>query len=429
MYPFQPKHHDPPLCFCLQPATPSDSVCFGAIYECHFKANNPPPYPTQSESKSEYQTSNLKLEQDIDSIISTLREINQDDQVSFSESSRPSTSFHKPPKPTQDKICGFHIHKKAWDSFFSGKTSVHLNNDNFQHRELKLCPFFNFTFCVYFRLSNAYSKQYPVTPTCFCGGRVIINRTYREGKNYRRYGFGCPNYKIGGRRERCTWFLWAEQLRFDRPLEDIHASQLPNEKDLLSHNASNAEVTDISGSSSISTPSDTDERISDLLPVDTSSISNTHPDRQSLSEEHNPDITSPTAKDELTEDPDSKSGALSHSLDELQALEVETQHLHLANTRLNVKLNEYMKNNEKFKKRVQDLETSISDLTVDLDSVYDQQHHKGIGIKCRICYERSITHAITPCFHFALCEKCATFVQECCICRVKQTGTQRIYMA
>ncbi|KAF8962518.1 hypothetical protein BGZ46_001152 [Entomortierella lignicola] len=47
--------------------------------------------------------------------------------------------------------------------------------------------------------------------------------------------------------------------------------------------------------------------------------------------------------------------------------------------------------------------------------------------KCRICYERVLTHAVLPCYHLVMCGSCASMVNECIVCRVKKTGLQRIY--
>ncbi|KAF9916267.1 hypothetical protein BX616_004173 [Lobosporangium transversale] len=47
--------------------------------------------------------------------------------------------------------------------------------------------------------------------------------------------------------------------------------------------------------------------------------------------------------------------------------------------------------------------------------------------KCRICYERALSHAALPCHHLVMCGSCADLVQNCIVCRVRMTGTQRIY--
>ncbi|KAF9114080.1 hypothetical protein BGX27_000211 [Mortierella sp. AM989] len=47
--------------------------------------------------------------------------------------------------------------------------------------------------------------------------------------------------------------------------------------------------------------------------------------------------------------------------------------------------------------------------------------------KCRICYDRVLTHAVLPCYHLVMCESCAYMVNECVVCRVRKTGLRRIY--
>ncbi|KAF9183699.1 hypothetical protein BGZ51_003848 [Haplosporangium sp. Z 767] len=48
-------------------------------------------------------------------------------------------------------------------------------------------------------------------------------------------------------------------------------------------------------------------------------------------------------------------------------------------------------------------------------------------IKCRVCYEGILTHAIVPCFHLCTCLECASQLKECVMCRGPKTGVQRIY--
>ncbi|KAG0359008.1 hypothetical protein BC939DRAFT_502899 [Gamsiella multidivaricata] len=46
--------------------------------------------------------------------------------------------------------------------------------------------------------------------------------------------------------------------------------------------------------------------------------------------------------------------------------------------------------------------------------------------KCRICFEKTSTHAIVPCLHLVTCGDCASQVKECIVCRVRKSGVQRI---
>ncbi|ORX85219.1 hypothetical protein K493DRAFT_341818 [Basidiobolus meristosporus CBS 931.73] len=397
MGPFQPKYTDPPLCFCHKPAACSTSINFGTIFECHY-VHEPSKCSSRAKAKAQRQMSNIRIEREIDSIVDTLRELSHEDSVSFSDCSYTPHSEND----SQPKICGFHIHKKAWDSFFFGKMPPYRYNDNFEHKELKLCPYFNFTFCVYFRLSNPFAKQYHITPTCFCGQNVTINRTYREGKNYRRYGFGCPNYKRYHSREKCTWFLWAEDLRFERPLENIHATYPPDKQRSLSPSPEILEPMEVVKTSSSSTSSDTDCLIDITTPGHM-------PDPHSVDKPGN-------GTDVMSKLPGP--GEPYRSSSEFHALEMETEFLHSANKRLHQVIHESRRENMILSKRVSELELCVK-----------ESRGQPMLVECRVCYERLVTHAIVPCFHLALCEGCANTIAECCICRVKKVGIQRIYMA
>ncbi|KAG0314720.1 hypothetical protein BGZ99_007888 [Dissophora globulifera] len=49
-----------------------------------------------------------------------------------------------------------------------------------------------------------------------------------------------------------------------------------------------------------------------------------------------------------------------------------------------------------------------------------------LQMRCRICYEGSLTHAVLPCFHLVMCGDCARQVSDCIVCRVRKTGIQRV---
>ncbi|KAJ8656300.1 hypothetical protein O0I10_008094 [Lichtheimia ornata] len=145
------KHmRDPPLCFCNKKAHRSETA-LGTMYDCH----------------------NL-----------------QDEKA--------------------QKICGFHIHGKAWSTF---RERGRLDADD---PELSVCPYFNFTFCVRFRVINDYSKQTLAVPRCFCGLRV------KMAEQNDRIVFKCPNYDIDGAKPKCAWNLWAEQVAFGKPQPLLH---------------------------------------------------------------------------------------------------------------------------------------------------------------------------------------------------------------
>lgn len=162
---------DPPHCFCRLVASRSETPYFGVTYDCHhMKA----PYTT---------TDNKKC------------------------------------SATTTTICGFHVHERAWKAI-----GALIQSDNIIHKnnpELSTCPYFNFTFCVTFNLSNTMKKSSPRGPECFCKRPVILS----ESDNVRnaRLCFVCPNFYIAGAKPKCSWFLWAEELAFSKPRHPRHS--------------------------------------------------------------------------------------------------------------------------------------------------------------------------------------------------------------
>ncbi|CAO3611336.1 unnamed protein product [Cunninghamella echinulata] len=71
-------------------------------------------------------------------------------------------------------ICSFHVHYNAWSTI---SKQVHNNIPiDPMNPELSTCPFFNFTFCVAFRMTNNFKKLSPPVPKCFCNLRVVISK-------------------------------------------------------------------------------------------------------------------------------------------------------------------------------------------------------------------------------------------------------------
>ncbi|KAI1308942.1 hypothetical protein EDD11_004151 [Mortierella claussenii] len=64
---------------------------------------------------------------------------------------------------------------------------------------------------------------------------------------------------------------------------------------------------------------------------------------------------------------------------------------------------------------------------VQVIATMERNAHEMTQIKCRICFEGTLTHAVLPCLHLVMCEDCATRVNECIVCRVRKTGLQRIF--
>ncbi|KAG2219807.1 hypothetical protein INT45_001139 [Circinella minor] len=159
---------DPPLCFCGEAAFRTDSE-MGIIYDCH--------------------------------------------------------ALHK---KERKRICGFHIHQRAWDGF---RRQLLKGQDLDQHDpELRICPYFNYTFCVLFHYINDYPKKFPPTPKCFCNLQVIVAEVEDydkdSGSYYQRIIFKCPHHDIDGAKPKCTWSLNAEEVPFRRPKYLLHSRDL-----------------------------------------------------------------------------------------------------------------------------------------------------------------------------------------------------------
>ncbi|GES76817.1 death-associated inhibitor of apoptosis 1 [Rhizophagus clarus] len=192
-----------PNCFCGLPASPAYSEEFGLLYECHYLHNNPWKEITEDQAVVS-ETVNGRASPDSD----------QSDKTCVASSSMDhslSSSTRQIDKP----VCGYHIHKDAWDSFFDRKYNV-----NAEHQELAICPFFNFTFCAFFNLRNSYPLSHPSPPNCFCGLPVMMRHEF-HGKLM----FTCPNYLIDGARPKCTWKLWANEVPFQKTNGCTHPLQ------------------------------------------------------------------------------------------------------------------------------------------------------------------------------------------------------------
>ncbi|KAI8339078.1 hypothetical protein BC941DRAFT_422028 [Chlamydoabsidia padenii] len=113
----------------------------------------------------------------------------------------------------KQKMCGFHVHQQAWQRMGNQvKTKQVVDKDD---PELWSCPYFNFTYCVVFRVTNQAKKASPLPPRCFCNKRTILTECDYNSKH--RICFVCPLNK-------CNWMLWAEQVAFLRRTTPQHVT-------------------------------------------------------------------------------------------------------------------------------------------------------------------------------------------------------------
>ncbi|KAI8142612.1 hypothetical protein BJV82DRAFT_615499 [Fennellomyces sp. T-0311] len=132
------------------------------------------------------------------------------------------------------KICGFHVHQRAWDNF---RERLKRNQDLDEHDpELMICPYFNYTFCVSFLYINDYARRYPKPPTCFCNLQVAISEEHVKegGRIKKRIAFRCPHHAIDGAKPKCTWSCAAELVYFKPPRHPLHSVELLEHSSSLS---------------------------------------------------------------------------------------------------------------------------------------------------------------------------------------------------
>ncbi|CAI2172386.1 13950_t:CDS:2 [Funneliformis geosporum] len=188
-----------PNCFCGLPASPVYSEEFGLLYECHNLHNNPW----------------------VEDQLLNGRDSPESDQSDTNIVPSLSSSRQK------DKICGYHIHKDTWDSFFDSESL------DAEHPELAICPFFNFTFCAFFNLKNTYQLSHPPPPKCFCKLPATMRYVDSQDLNREELKFVCRNYLIDGARPKCTWMLSASEVPFQRPNGCTHPLQKQGSNKLL----------------------------------------------------------------------------------------------------------------------------------------------------------------------------------------------------
>ncbi|CAG8459966.1 934_t:CDS:1, partial [Ambispora gerdemannii] len=73
----------------------------------------------------------------------------------------------------------------------------------------------------------------------------------------------------------------------------------------------------------------------------------------------------------------------------------------------------------------QDLKLTLEKLQIQFDEA--QEENRSTNTKCRVCSVETITHAILPCYHFVMCEKCAQAAKKCCVCEKQKEGIARFY--
>ncbi|ORZ21268.1 hypothetical protein BCR42DRAFT_320899, partial [Absidia repens] len=110
-------------------------------------------------------------------------------------------------------ICGFHVHQQAWQEIGDLVKSKQVVNKT--NQELSTCPCFNFTFCVTFCLSNAMKRSSPPAPRCFCNLPAVLSE--RNWNHKKRICFVCRNFYIDGAKPKCSWFMWADEVAFNKP--------------------------------------------------------------------------------------------------------------------------------------------------------------------------------------------------------------------
>ena len=71
----------------------------------------------------------------------------------------------------------------------------------------------------------------------------------------------------------------------------------------------------------------------------------------------------------------------------------------------------------------------LKKLTVnEIDSLKNLEKRQLKLEACCICYGRTKSHAIVPCFHLCVCEDCGKKINRCPLCREPATTIQKIYI-
>ncbi|KAI8990062.1 hypothetical protein BDB01DRAFT_833093 [Pilobolus umbonatus] len=121
-------------------------------------------------------------------------------------------------KLRQLRVCGFHIHSKAWE-IFRQQLMYEPRQLDIHHPELSQCPLFNYTFCTLFHVINSFEKDTLTVPDCFCRHPVVIQQMMHRGQQ--RIAFTCKNHSLEGTRPRCSWFRFGEDVHFYIPHESL----------------------------------------------------------------------------------------------------------------------------------------------------------------------------------------------------------------
>ncbi|CAJ0908988.1 1153_t:CDS:2 [Entrophospora sp. SA101] len=112
-------------------------------------------------------------------------------------------------KQKENSICGFHVHQPIWNELCYGRGSQK------NHPELNTCPFFNFTYCVFFETINGFPINTPSVPRCYCNKPIVLRRIGANSNNFGKWFMSCASYQIPGARPKCAWFKWPGLVKYD----------------------------------------------------------------------------------------------------------------------------------------------------------------------------------------------------------------------
>ncbi|CAJ0909019.1 1161_t:CDS:2 [Entrophospora sp. SA101] len=93
-------------------------------------------------------------------------------------------------KQKENSICGFHVHQPIWNELCYGRGSQK------NHPELNTCPFFNFTYCVFFETINGFPINTPSVPRCYCNKPIVLRRIGANSNNFGKWFMSCASYQV-----------------------------------------------------------------------------------------------------------------------------------------------------------------------------------------------------------------------------------------
>jgi len=189
-----------PTCFCGKIASCRLSERPGIlIYDCYYVKHANPwnlgnllEYDNENHAVTnvKYKFSYLSEEETIEESISTTPPALSTSLTSTTEEIVDNNIESDLCKQKENSICGFHVHQPIWSELCYGRGSQK------NHPELNTCPFFNFTYCVFFETINGFPINTPSVPRCYCNKPIVLRRIGANSNNFGKWFMSCASYQV-----------------------------------------------------------------------------------------------------------------------------------------------------------------------------------------------------------------------------------------